>query len=118
MPSRNGQTLSDKVAIRVLKSTTTKYKLYDWNYRGSDERQYCSPGIDLPISSLMKTRYGNYKEYHTSLDKLGTVVTKKGLEESYKLIKDCIINIERNFRPKCVLLCEPFLSKKSLSKIY
>ena len=114
MPSRNGQTLSDKVAIRVLKSTTTKYKLYDWNYRGSDERQYCSPGIDLPISSLMKTRYGNYKEYHTSLDKLGTVVTKKGLEESYKLIKDCIINIERNFRPKSVLLCEPFLSKRNL----
>ena len=65
----------------------------------------------------MKTRYGNYKEYHTSLDKLGTVVTKKGLEESYKLIKDCIINIERNFRPKhyCVNL---FYLREIFVKIY
>ena len=48
------------------------------------------------------------------MDKLGTVVTKKGLEESYKLIKDCINMLENSFRPKCKILCEPFLSKRNL----
>ena len=114
LPSRNGQTLSDKVALKVIKTRGQNFKIYNWNHRGSDERQYCAPGIDLPISSLMRSRYGEYKEYHTSLDKLGTVVTKKGLEESYKLIKDCINMLENSFRPKCKILCEPFLSKRNL----
>ena len=114
MPSRNGQTISDKIGLRVIKSKDKNFKFYDWSKRGSDERQYCSPGIDLPIASLMRSRYGEYKEYHTSLDKLGTVVSKKGLEESYKLIKECIQIIENNFRPKSKILCEPFLSKRNL----
>ena len=114
MPSRNGQTISDKVALRVIKSKDKNFKFYDWSQRGSDERQYCSPGIDLPIASLMRSRYGEYKEYHTSLDKLGTVVSKRGLEQSYNLIKECIMIIENNFRPKSKILCEPFLSKRNL----
>ena len=59
-----------------------------------------------------EARYGNYKEYHTSLDKLGTVVTKKGLEESYKLIKDCIIL--RETLDLNGIIMEPFLSKRNL----
>ena len=114
LPSRNGQFISDKFARHTLYWTDKNYISYNWSERGSDERQYCSPGIDLPIASLMRSRYGEYKEYHTSLDKLGTVVSKKGLEESYKLIKECIQIIENNFRPESKILCEPFLSKRNL----
>ncbi len=55
LPSRNRSNLSDLVAKHVLKSTYTNYDSYSWLDRGSDERQYCSPGIDLPIASLMRT---------------------------------------------------------------
>ena len=66
MPSRNGQTLSDKVALEY-KSTTTNI-----NYTTGITEEVMKDNIALleylPISSLMKTRYGNYKEYHTSLE--------------------------------------------------
>ena len=48
LPSRNGRTLSDRIALHVLKWTDPNYIAYTWDHRGSDERQYCAPGIDLP----------------------------------------------------------------------
>ncbi len=112
--SRNGNSLSDKVAKSVLKKLSKSYKVYNWNYRASDERQYCSPGIDLPVTTLMKTKFGSYKEYHTSLDKLGTVVTEKGLQEGFKFVKNCLENLENEKRPISKILCEPFMSKRKL----
>ncbi len=114
LPSRKGNTLSDQVSKHVLKWYTKKYKKYTWLDRGSDERQYCWPGIDLPISSVMRSKYGSYPEYHTSLDKLGKVVTKKGLSESYSLYQKIILNLEKNYKYISNTLCEPFLSKRNL----
>ena len=97
MPSRTGNTTSDRFALRVLKKIKKKVNYYSWLDRASDERQYCSPGIDLPICTIMKSKYGSFKEYHTSLDTLGSVVTKKGLNESLNIYKKLIGEYEKTF---------------------
>ena len=119
IPSRSGTTLSDFVAKKVLKENQKKFTTYTWLDRGSDERQFCAPNIDLPVCSITKSKYGAYKEYHTSLDKLGTVVVPKGLNDSYKIYKSCINYLENNydskfFIPKNNCFCEPHLSKRNL----
>ena len=82
--------------------------------RGSDERQFCAPGVDLPIGSILRSKHGFFPEYHTSLDKFGRVVTKKGLNGSYEIYKECIKAIENNCTPKTKFFCEPFLQKRNL----
>jgi aminopeptidase-like protein len=114
LPSRNGDTLSDQVSKHVLKHICPTFKSYKWKDRGSDERQYCAPGVDLPIASIMRTKYGEYDEYHTSLDNLHDVVTSEGLYGGYKAIKLAIEALEENKYPKVNFLCEPQLGKRGL----
>ena len=114
LPSRDGNTLSDVVAIHVLEHNYSGYKKYSWLDRGSDERQYCAPGIDLPIASLMRTKYGEYPEYHTSLDDLTNVVTPTGLEGGFNLVREVIEAIEQNILIKTEILGEPMMSKHQL----
>lgn len=114
LPSRNGKTMSDLVAKHVLSWTDPNYVSYSWLDRGSDERQYCAPGIDLPIASIMRTKYGEYPEYHTSLDDLDNVVTPKGLDGGYWALRRSIEAIEKNKKYKVKILCEPLMSKRGL----
>ena len=114
LPSRNGKTISDLIAKHVLKWIDPNFVEYSWLNRGSDERQYCAPGIDLPIASIFRTKYGEYPEYHTSLDNLENVVTPEGLEGGYWAIRKAIEAIERNKNYKTTVLCEPQMSKRGL----
>lgn len=66
--SRIGTSQIDRVAEHYLAHNAVQPVIYDFAPDGSDERQYCSPGFNLPVGSLMRTPYYRYKEYHTSLD--------------------------------------------------
>ena len=114
LPTGNGNTLSDKIAKHVLGHHAPQYKSYSWLDRGSDERQFCSPGIDLPIASIMRTKYGEYPEYHTSLDKISDVVTPDGLEGGYLALQMAVEILERNYVYKTQTLGEPRLGKYGL----
>ncbi len=114
LPSRRSDSISDKIAKHVLKWTDKNYKAYNWSDRGSDERQYCSPGINLPIASIMRTKYGEYPEYHTSLDNLKNVVTPEGLQGGYNVLRKSLEALENNCFPETNMLCEPQLSKRNL----
>lgn len=114
LPSKNNNTLSNKIAKHVLKWHFPKFKEYSWLDRGSDERQFCAPGVDLPIASIMRTKYGKYKEYHTSLDNFKNVVSADGLIGSLTLLKLIIKSLETNCIPLSNIICEPFLTKYNL----
>lgn len=113
LKSRTEDTLVDRVTLHALKYEKKDYKIYDYLHRGSDERQYCSPNIDLPVGSLMRSKYNEYPEYHTSGDDLN-IVSSIDLEESLEMYKTCIYYIENNKTYKLTTFCEPNLGKRGL----
>lgn len=113
IPSRLGNTYADRVARAVLDHEVPSYTAYTYLDRGSDERQYCSPGIDLPVCSVLRTRYGDYPEYHTSLDNFD-VVTAEGLGGAFAVYQKIIQLIETNRYYRATCLGEPQLGRRSL----
>tara|TARA_B100001057_G_scaffold493755_1_gene588929 strand:- start:2089 stop:3375 length:1287 start_codon:yes stop_codon:yes gene_type:complete len=114
LPSKFKYSIADKVARQVLKKNVRSFKEYTWLDSRSDEIQFCSPGIDLPVASLMRTKYGEYPEYHTSLDTFGRVVTTNGLKGSFNILKKIIYELEKSVFPIAKYKCEPQLGKKGL----
>ena len=113
LKTRNENQFIDKITLYILNQKKINYKIRDYITCGSDERQYNYPGIDLNIGSLMKSKYGEFNEYHTSADNLD-FVTEKGINESYNMYIDCFSLIENNHIYNNRILCEPFLTKYNL----
>lgn len=113
LPSRDGNTLADKISKAVLGKYVEQYLTYSWLDRGSDERQFCSPGVDLPFASIMRSKYGEYPEYHSSLDNL-SLISEDSLRESVELMKKLISEIESRTVYQAKILCEPQLGKRNL----
>ena len=113
LPSRDGDGLCDKVIPHVLQHIYPDYDSYSYLERGSDERQYCSPGVDLKVASLMRSKYAEYPEYHTSKDDLN-LVTAQGLGDSLQAYIHCISIIENNHIYIANQPCEPQMGKRGL----
>ena len=114
MLSKNKNSPSDEALLLSYKRMNiTNYKIYSFLNRGSDERQYNSPGIDLGITSIFRSKYTEYPEYHTSLDDF-KLVTIKGLSGGYNVAKNAIKIMLDNIYPVSKILCEPQMGKRGL----
>ena len=111
--SRYGNTLADKVAKNVLYFRYPEYKRYSFLQRGSDERQYNAPGVDLPVCAVCRSKYAEYPEYHTSKDNMG-LISPTGLQGAYEVYRDMIEALEYNHKYKIQCLGEPQLGKRGL----
>ena len=112
--SRKGDAEIDKAAEAFLTASGTSYTITDFVPYGYDERQYCSPGFDLPVGCFTRKPFGEFPEYHTSADNL-TFVKPDKLRESFKAVSDILDILEENgtyfnLNPKC----EPQLGKRGL----
>ncbi|EOW3520913.1 DUF4910 domain-containing protein [Campylobacter coli] len=104
--------LSDKVALHTLKNKEN-FKEFSFLDRGSDERQYNAPLVNLNIVGICRTKYGKYKEYHTSKDNLD-FISAKGLMGGLQSMQEMILNLEINAVYENTIVCEPNLGKRGL----
>lgn len=112
--SRRGDTLADRVSELVLKQGGDPHTIESFDIDGSDERQYCSPGFNLPVASLTRTRYGRYPEYHTSADNK-EIIDFNSMTETISKYYEFSVLLENNraYRTK-IPFCEPMLGKRNL----
>ena len=110
--SRYGDNLADN-AIKSALLDKKNVKRYSFLFRGSDERQYCAPGIDLPVCGFSRSKFGEYKEYHTSADNL-KIISNKSLNNSLKVLKTIVDAFETGLYPEVRIKGEPQLSKYNL----
>ena len=111
--TRYGDTLTDRVLDAVMKSHAEHFDVYSYLDRGSDERQYQSPLIDLPVTSVCRSLFHYYPEYHTSADNLD-FVTPTGLFGSWELMTKVIAVLEKNKKYRAQIPCEPQMGKRGL----
>ena len=112
--SRRGATLADRAVEHVLQARGEPFEVFDFSPYGYDERQYCSPGFDLPVGRISRSPHGEYPEYHTSADDLD-FITAASLGDALAVLLDVVAVLEhdatyRNLSPKG----EPQLGRRGL----
>jgi len=116
--TRRGDAEIDQAAAHVLKHSGQNHEILEFSPYGYDERQYSSPGFNLPVGSLTRTPHGRYPEYHTSADNMD-FVKADSLADSYSKYAAVIDIVENNKKylntnPKC----EPQLGKRGLYSMF
>ena len=106
-------TLADRVLRNVLQFHAPAYQRYSFIQRGSDERQYGSAGVDLPVCAFCRSKYSEYPEYHTSADDL-SLISAEGLQGAYEVMVKVINALEHNAYYRMTCPCEPQLGKRGL----
>lgn len=112
--SRRGNAMIDRAMVHALRHSGLTPTVLEFFPYGYDERQYCSPGFDLPVGLFQRSQFGSIPQYHTSADNL-EFIRPEHLRRSYRIIVDTIDILEndrayRNVLPKC----EPQLGKRGL----
>lgn len=112
--SRQGEAEIDRVVDYVLRHAGHPYNILDFFPYGYDERQFCSPGFNLPVGNLTRSQFGQYPEYHTSADNMD-LLRPDCLDASYYIYSKIVDVLEKNrvylnLNPKC----EPQLGKRGL----
>ena len=112
--SRRGDAEIDRAAALVLSHSGEDYEILDFSPYGYDERQFCSPGFNLPVGSLTRTPHGRFPQYHTSADDLD-LVAPEYLADSFRIYLTVLSVLENNgkyvnLNPKC----EPQLGRRGL----
>jgi len=110
--SKYADTLADR-ALKCILKTKGNYSTYDFHERGSDERQYNAPGVDLPVVCFCRSKFGEFPEYHTSADNMN-YISPEGLQGSFDVITGLINALEYNGYYRVNVLCEPQLGKRGL----
>jgi aminopeptidase-like protein len=114
--SRRGTTDVDRAVALALRATRRPYEIRPFSPYGYDERQYCSPGFNLPVGCLSRTPFGEFAEYHTSADNLD-FVRPEHLNESITLFKQVCFMLETNTRYRNLSpYGEPQLGRRGLYK--
>ena len=106
-------TLADRVLNNVLKFHYPDYLRYSFMKRASDERQYGSAGVDLPVCAFCRSKYHEYPEYHTSADNMD-LISPEGLSGAYEVLVKVINALENNYFYQMQCKCEPQLGKRGL----
>ena len=113
LATKYGDTLTDRVLQNVLKFHFPEYKKYSFLDRGSDERQYGSAGVNLPVCGFCRSLYTKYPEYHTSADNMD-LISPEGLQGAYDVMVKVIMALENNYYYAMTCQCEPQLGKRGL----
>ena len=112
--TRMGDSLTDRVTRHTLEHHADKFDEYKFlEIGGSDNIQYCSPNVDLPVCTLMRSAHGTYKEYHNSLDNLD-FISPGGLQGAFDVYKKAITLLENNHTWQLTTIGEPQLGKYGL----
>lgn len=111
--TKYADTLADRVLRNVLQFHAPGYICYSFMKRASDERQYGSAGVDLPVCAFCRSKYHEYPEYHTSADDM-SLISPKGLQGSYEVMVKVVNALEHNYYYRMTCPCEPQLGKRGL----
>jgi aminopeptidase-like protein len=112
--SRRGDTEMDRTAAHVLRHQAKPHEVMDFSPYGYDERQFCSPGFNLPIGCLMRSVWGQFPQYHTSADDM-TFVNPQALAGSLETCAAVMDVLEQNLTYRSTNpYCEPALGRRGL----